>query len=397
MPARLDRHDDWLIGDKLRDERESKMVTERRNRRRHFLLRGWHRLQIENRLQVRSSRLLKNFKSSVENPHKVSSGARISGAYWHPNWPGSVTLTIRGRDSFACDASIDLMIERPFAWIGTSVQSDIRLVDESHAPFENLVVWTSAGVALFEFRPQPAKGLDQRTPTLTQHWVSPRWWQSRVSHRCGRLELLIPFLKRSVPVPALNSLDIKATKTSVDRSFLDSGPRLAFVLCNSRMNPASSTSPGSQNENSSTSRADTFVINQHLTIVGSDPQCDWQLADSARTAPMAHFLSPWQALIIRDASALGIVSLNHLAPLSVNGEPRRAALLEVGDLVSFGGRTTFEVVVNPEAMSPEALVADHLTSGIDAGTARAISLTVSSQNLSPAESPAGSRDEHPVP
>lgn len=378
------------------------MVTERRNRRRHFLLRGWHRLQIENRLQVRSSRLLKNFKSSVAKPHQVTSGGRISGAFWHPNWPGSVTLTIRGRDSFACDASIDVMIERPFAWIGTSVQSDIRLVDEAHAPFENLIVWTSAGVALFEFRPQTAKdlaakGLDQRIPTLTQHWLSPRWWQSRVSHPCGRMELLFPFLKKSVPVPALNSLDIKAIKTSVDRSFLENGPRLAFVLCNSRMNPASSTSPGSQNDNSSASRADTFVINQHLTIVGSDPQCDWQLPCSARTTPMAHFLSPWQALIIRDASALGIVSLNHLAPVNVNGEARHAALLEVGDLVSFGGRTSYEVVVNPEAKAPEEVVAGHLTSSIDARTARAISPPVSSQILSPAELPAGSRGEHPVP
>ncbi len=373
------------------------MVTERRNRRRHFLLRGWHRLQIENRLQVRSSRLLKNFKSSVEKPHKLSSGARVSGAYWHPNWPGSVTLTIRGRDSFACDASIDVMIERPFAWIGTSVQSDIRLVDEAHAHFENLIVWTSAGVALFEFRPPIAKGLDQSAPTLTQHWLSPRWWQTRASHPCGRMELLFPFLKKSVPVPALNSLDIKAIKTSVDRSFLESGPRLAFVLCNSRMNPASSTSPGSQNDNSSTSHADTFVIIQHLTIVGSDPQCDWQLPCSARTTPMAHFLSPWQALIIRDASALGIVSLNHLAPVHVNGEARHAALLEVGDLVSFGGRTTYEVVVNPEAMSAEALVADDITGSMDLEAGKAISLPVSSPILSPAESPAGSRDEHPVP
>ncbi len=378
------------------------MVTERRNRRRHFLLRGWHRLQIENRLQVRSSRLLKNFRSSVEKPHQISSGKRTSGAYWHRNWPGSMTLTIRGRDAFACDASIDVMIERPFAWIGTSVQSDIRLVDEAQAPFENLIVWTSAGVALFEFRPQSSKGLavkglDQGTPTLTQHWVSPRWWQTRASHRCGRLELLVPCLKRSAPVPAIHSPDIKVTKTSGNPSFLESGPRLAFVPGNSRMNRASSTRPGSQHDNSSASRADAFVINKHLTIVGSDPQCDWQLADSARTAPMAHFLSPWQALIIRDASALGIVSLNHLAPVSVNGEPRHAALLEVGDLVSFGGRTTYEVVVNPEAMAPAALGADDITGSMDFEAGKAISPPVSSQSLSPAESPAGSRDEHPVP
>lgn len=322
------------------------MRTERRDRRRFFLLRGWYRLRTEGSHGVPQAKLFRIPKHAASSKVAPPPLERTSGALWHAAWPGSITIEISGTNASACDGTIVVPVDRPWLRIGSSVGDDIRLVDDSLSPRELLLVWTSLGVAVCQFT-SPLKGKADAAPCRL---ITPTWWRRTVRQSCGPFQIRFPLVVHAADLKR-RSLAIPQPGSSAKLP-LEHGPELALMP----RTHATSSTPSIPAANS-IEVAGGRMLRTHLTTVGSHFAADWQLPQDHRIQRAHGLLRSWRALIIRDLAHVGIVSLDPSSPIRVNGHPIDAALLELGDRVEFVPGEVYEVIANPLATSTVDLVA----------------------------------------